>query len=180
MSPRYFWPQKEMVSAMANDACITPPHFQRYIQAPVLHGKWCDFPRESPQARHIAQIRVAQRWSTFHGHFCSMQSTELRDSNRSVLNNDSHWERRADLQTLLSWNIIPCIETVSICSGQTPQTPSSAKASAHTQTEMPTTSPRHSWGTQVRQGGKIQKFKKAALTSPAELLPRFLQTAPGF
>lgn len=50
-----------MVLAVGNDACITPPHFQRYIQAQVLHGKQCYFPMEAPQARHIAQIRVAQR-----------------------------------------------------------------------------------------------------------------------
>lgn len=45
---------------MVNNACITSPHFQRYIQAPVLHRKVSDFSTKVPQARHIGQSRADQ------------------------------------------------------------------------------------------------------------------------
>ena len=168
-----------MVSATANNACIILPGFQRYIQAPVLHGKGSNFPMEAPQARHSGQTRL--EW--YEGEAPSMAisaartAQEPKDSNRPAptpLNNDSHWKRRADLPTLSSCNITLFIRKVPAFSGQIQQNQHLQKPQHSPDKKC---QPLH-WAKVARARWEVgaQGGRGGHQPPQPELLPSFLQT----
>lgn len=94
---------------MVNDACISPPHFQRYIQAPILHGKGSGFPMEAPWARHVGQTRPEggegePPWSFLQHAQCGARGQQQTSTN-PIKQWHSYWERRVHLPVLSSRNI---------------------------------------------------------------------------
>lgn len=170
---------------MVNNACITSPHFQRYIQAPILHGKVSDFSTKVPQARHIGQTRADQSdtkvkhppWPFLQHAQCWAEGQQQSSTNPTELTTQSLRKKSRPPNTVLMQHHPIHLKGACVFWTNTAKSTTSAKASVLPRQEVPTTSPSQTgWG-KVRSGSskekKRKKFKKVALTSPSRIAAWF-------